>query len=70
MPGQTGQNQPRRAKCCVGYLARHLAFFPEGVAFRPKGWYYTFTCTHAILRADAPEFRVVWLKRAGRNGPF
>lgn len=69
-PGQTGQNPPRRAGCCAGYLARHLAFFPEGVVFRPKGWYYTFTCTHAVLWADTPEIRVVWPKQAGRNGPF
>jgi hypothetical protein len=70
MLGQSGQNPPRRAGCCAGYLARHLAFFPEGVAFRPKGWYYTFTCTHAVLWADAPEIRVVWPKWAGRNGLF
>lgn len=70
MPGQTGQNLPRRAGCPAGYLARHLAFFPEGVAFRPKGWYYTFTCTHAVFRADAPKIRVVWPKWAGRNGLF
>lgn len=69
MPGQTGQNLPRRAGCCAGYLAQYLAFFPEGVAFRPKGWYYTFTCTHAVLWADAPEIRVVWPKWAGRNSP-
>lgn len=70
VPGQTGQNQPRRARYSAGYLARYLAFFPEGVAFRPKGWYYTFTCTHAVLWADAPEIRVVWSKWAGRNGLF
>lgn len=70
MLGQTGQNQPRRARCPAGYLARYLAFFPEDVAFRPKGWYYTFTCTHAVLRADAPEICVVWSKWAGRNGLF
>lgn len=69
-PGQTGQNLPRRAGCPAGYLAQYLAFFPEGVAFRPKGWYYTFTCTHAVLWAGAPKSRVAWPKWAGRNGLF